>query len=78
MLGIVSRRLLQCPSVLLVAFQVSSVACATEHAGKLWMGNLAGNYVSVLDLAAVDASTTTRAAQPSKAAGTAGSGGAAN
>ena len=29
------------------------MACATEHGGKLWMGNLAGDYVSVLDLAQV-------------------------
>lgn len=30
---------------------VSSVACAVEHGGKLFMGSLAGDCVSVLDLA---------------------------
>lgn len=52
--------------------QVSSVACATEHDGKLWVGNLSGNYVSVLDLADVAKSAT------AGAAGTAESNGAAS
>lgn len=34
---------------------VSSVACAVEHGGKLFMGSLAGDCVSVLDLAGLPA-----------------------
>lgn len=41
---------------------VSSVACATEHDGHLFMGNLAGDCVSVLDLAAVGAPAKQQAA----------------
>lgn len=57
------------------------MACATEHGGKLWMGNLSGNYVSVLDLAAVAKPTKAGpagAALASGAAGAAGSAGAAS
>ncbi len=32
--------------------RVSHVSCATEHEGRLFLGNLAKDYVSVLDLAA--------------------------
>ncbi|PRW58948.1 strictosidine synthase [Chlorella sorokiniana] len=56
--------------------RVSSVACAAEHDGKLWMGNLAGNYVSVLDLAQVAqsqaAAGAVRAERSSGGAGKAG------
>lgn len=53
------------------------MACATEHGGKLWMGNLSGNYVSVLDLAAVATPTTAGAAGAALASGAADAAGSA-
>ena len=35
------------------ANRISSVSAATEHGGRLFLGNLGGSYVSVVDLAAI-------------------------
>ncbi|EFN57394.1 hypothetical protein CHLNCDRAFT_20987 [Chlorella variabilis] len=42
---------------------VASVSSVTEHDGKLFLGNLGGNYVSVLDLSGVGAAGTPAAAK---------------
>lgn len=40
--------------------RVASVACVTEHQGQLFIGNLAEDYVSVLDLAEAAAAAATQ------------------
>jgi hypothetical protein len=38
---------------------ISSTAAATEHDGKLFIGNLAGEYVSYMELGEVDTDALT-------------------